>query len=150
MVVVAAVLIGAGVVSFLTDQASRQVPLNVPLFDGAAYWGRGEDLPNSRKEYYRVTNAQPDEVMAFYQEKLNEHTGGTDEQCNRYPELGEFPASELGPGIPPYRYICLFDRSGFQSTQYTRVTISPGLPNENPDFDTEGMTIVEYYQVWQS
>jgi hypothetical protein len=39
----------------------------------------------------------------------------------------------------------MFDRSGFQITQSTRVNIQPGIEATG----TAGMVIVEYQQTWQ-
>ena len=42
-----------------------------------------------------------------------------------------------------------FDRSGFRTSQYTQVTIQPGVANPDPKLSNEGMVIVEYEQYWQ-
>lgn len=49
----------------------------------------------------------------------------------------------------PFQFSCMFDHSGFRSTQYTLVVIYPGLANPDP-LDAAGMTVVKYEQLWQS
>ena len=147
--VIGGVLIGGGVLSFLADRASRQVPLEIEPYPGAEMWGYGNQNATSREVYYKIRDGSPDDVAEYYQDRLNQHTKGTEELCVRLPAIGEFPASDLGPGMPPYQFRCLFDNSGFQATQYTQVTVSPGLYNTDPEYNTEGLTIVQYIQVWQ-
>ncbi|MCC6612063.1 MAG: hypothetical protein IT320_01230 [Anaerolineae bacterium] len=148
--VIGAILIGGGALSFFADRASHQAPLNVDPYPGAELWGYGDQTRTSRLVYYKIRDASPEVVAEYYQDKLSQHSNGTQDQCVRLPEIGEFPASDLGPGLPPYRYVCHFDNSGFQATQYTKVTISPGLYNADPEYNTEGLTVVQYEQAWQS
>lgn len=152
IVIVAAlggILIVGGIVSFFADQASRQVPLQIEPYPGALYWGEGDVGEGYRQDYYKIPGVAPEAVAAYYEERLEAHYGSTDEDCVRLPEDGVYPASELEPGVPPYRFKCLFDRSGFQTSQYTEVVISPGLYNTDPAFNTEGMTVVQYNFTWQ-
>lgn len=147
--VIGVILVGGGVLSFLADQASRKSPLEIAPYPSAELWGYRNRQTSSREVYYKIRDASPDVVAEYYQNRLNDHTKGTEEACVRLPAEGEYPASELGPGVPPYAFRCLFDNSGFQSTQYTQVTVSPGLYNSDPEYNTEGQTVVQYVQVWQ-
>jgi len=149
IVVIGAILVGGGILSFLADQASHQTPLEIDPYPGAEMWGYGDQNRASRVVYYKIRDASPEDVADYYQDRLNQHTNGTQEQCVRLPDIGEYPASDLGPGVPPYQFRCLFDNSGFQATQYTQVIVSPGLYNTDPEYNTEGLTIVRYEQVWQ-
>jgi len=146
--VIGILIIIAGVLSFFVDQASRQAPFDIQPPPGSAWWGTSEELSNSRNVFYRV-NDTVENVVAYYQQKMNEHYGDSVEQCVRIPPTGEAPPSPTGQSIP-FKFSCMFDRSGFRSTQYTLVEIYPGLPNVDPALDAEGMTIVKYEQLWQS
>jgi hypothetical protein len=147
--VIGLVFVVGGVLSFFADQASRQVPLEIEPYPGALYWGRGSEGSGWRQDYYKIPNVSPETVAAYYEQKLEEHYGNTEEGCVRIPEMGQFSASELSPGVPPYQFKCLFDRSGFQTSQFTEVVISPGLYNADPEFNTEGMTVVQLNFTWQ-
>lgn len=141
-------VVAAGVVAFFSDQASRQVPLEVAPYPGALFSGERKFGENRRQQYFRVVDATPDVVTQYYQQKLNEHYGNSDEQCVRVPREGEMEIQE-GVNAVPYYFRCNFDRSGFFASQYTTVTIFPGMHNDDPDQNTEGMTVVEYDQYWQ-
>jgi hypothetical protein len=146
--VIGILIIAAGVVSFFVDQASRQTPFEIQPPSGALYWGESNVLSNSRHVFYRVPDTV-DNVVDYYQGKMNEHYGDTVERCIRIPPAGEAPPAANGQSIP-FQFSCMFDHSGFRSTQYTLVMIYPGLPNDNPDLDAAGMTVVKYEQLWQS
>jgi hypothetical protein len=147
--IVGAVLVGAGALSFFADQASRQVPLQIELYPGAADWVQLRNCPALQCTLYRVPGVTPELVADHYQTLLNEHNGNDSERCVRIPETGAFPANELAEGQVPYLYKCLFDRSGFGNTQFTEVIVMPGLYNVDPAFNTEGMTVIQYNQSWQ-
>lgn len=146
--VIGIVIIGAGVISFFADQASRQVPFDIPLPPGAVFWGESGVTSSSRTVYYRVADSI-DNVVNYYQQKLNEHNGDTVERCVRIPPTGEAPLASSGLSVP-YQFSCMFDHSGFRATQYTLVVIYEGLYNEAPELNAAGFTVVEYEQVWQS
>lgn len=144
------VLIGGGVASFFADQQSRRQPLDIELYPGAERWGEAPDQGATRRSvFYRVGGTTVETVAGFYEEELRQHTGDSQERCVRLPAEGEFPAEDLEPGQVPYYFKCLFDRSGLGATQYTEVIVMPGLPSDNPEFNTEGMTVVRFNQVWQ-
>ncbi len=142
------ILIAAGAISVFTDQNSKRSPLDITPYANAKYWGTSAVKDNSRNVFYRTPD-KPEAVAAYYQQKMTEHYGNSDQNCVRLPPTGSTPGSESDPTIIPYQFICMFDNSGFQSTQYTRVVIYPGQPNPNPFFDAAGMTIVKYEELWQ-
>lgn len=140
-------LIVGGIVLFFVDRATRQSPLYIDPYPGATLWYEVKRSSSSQSVLYQIPGANADEVSAYYQNKLNEFTGSSEERCVRSPAVGNFPEFDRGrPDVPPYQWSCMFDRSGFQVTQYTRVNIQPGVASNQ----TEGMVIVEYEQYWQS
>jgi hypothetical protein len=141
--------IGAGVIAFLTDQASRQVPLDIALYPNAQPWGTAEARGASRKLLFRVAGANPDDVARFYQQQMNEFYGNSDFTCVRTPASGEARPERGVPNPIPFQFACLFDRSGFNSTQFTRIVIYPGQPHPDPFLNAEGFTVIVYEQVWQ-
>lgn len=143
------VVFGGFVLYFLIDQGSRQVPLDIPAFPGAEDWGRADRGTSSRSIFFRIQNATPEQVAEYYNQKLQEFTGGSDEQCVRVPSEGNFLEFDSGTeGIAPYQFVCIFDRSYWGASQYTRVVIQPGAFDEDPALNAEGMTVVEYDQNW--
>ncbi len=146
--IVGILLIGAAAVTYLTDQASKQSPLDVTLYPNAQYWGDSNARETSRDMFYRSTDS-PEAVAAYYQQKLEQFYGNRDQSCVRLPATGENPGSASDASIVPYQFICLFDASGFRTTQYTRVVISPGQPNPDPFYDAAGMSVIKYEQQWQ-
>jgi len=146
--IIGILIIGAGVVSFFVDQASRQTPFDVQAPPGAVQWGESDVLSNSRNVYYRIPDSV-ENVVNYFQQKMNEHYGDAVERCIRIPAVGEAPPAAIGQSVP-FQFNCMFDHSGFRSTQYTLVVIYPGQANENPEMDAEGLTVVRYEQLWQS
>jgi len=154
---IAVILIG--VVSYFIDRASHQVPLDIPPYPGAQRVpGEIIRASNIRSIYYLISDATADQVAAYYQQQLDQHYGNNSsdqnrEKCDRFPAdfdpgidspTDYFPEYNAGdPDVPPYRYICLFDRSGFYITQFTRVTIEPGIK------DNLGKVVIEYEQNWE-
>jgi len=150
-----------GLVTFFVDRSSHQVPLDIAAYPGAQSAGVQPRAATIRSVFYIIPEAAADEVATYYQQKLDEHYGNATsdqnrEQCERFPPDFDpgiesdgdfFPEFLEGvPDVPPYRYICLFDRSGLYISQYTKVTIEPGIAAN----DQEGMVVVEYEQTWQS
>jgi hypothetical protein len=149
-----------GVITFLIDRSSHQVPLDVAAYPGAQNTGETPLASTVRRIVYLIPGATPEEVAAYYQQKLDEHYGNNSsdqnrEKCQRFPadyDPGIDSASDYfpeyndgNPDVPPYRFICLFDRSGLYMTQFTQVTIEPGIAA----MDTEGNVVVGYEQHWQ-
>lgn len=135
----------AGAVSFYVDLAARQVPLEIEPYPGAIPAGQEQIRENQRRQYFRVVDVDAEEVATYYQQELAEFDSET--ACIRQPPEGEFRTTQANS--VPFQYICNFDNSGFRSTQYTRVTIQPGIFNPDPSRNTEGMTVIEYVQYWQ-
>jgi hypothetical protein len=141
-------LIGGAVVSYLTDQASHRAPLDIAAYPNAVYWGTSEVHDTSRNLFYRVSDA-PEKVASYYQQKMVEHYGNNDQGCVRLPATGNAPGSDTNPNIPPFIFRCLFDNSGFNTSQFTKVEIYPGEENSDPFLNAKGLTIVKYEQQWQ-
>jgi len=141
-------LILIGVLIFLSDQASRRAPFNVPTYPSAVEWGMRDVRPTSRTMLYRERDASPEEVAAFYQQQMERHYGDGEESCVRIPASGNNPINPNDPLSIPYQFRCLFDNSGFQTTQLTQVLIYPGTFDPDPDMNSEGMTVIEYQQRW--
>jgi hypothetical protein len=140
---------GGFIIYFLIDQGSRQVPLDIPVYPGAQGGNITASTGFSRNLVYRIPNATPEEVAAYYQQKLREFTGSNEDDCVRNPANGNFlDYDPARADVVPYEFTCLFDRSYWNASQYTRIRIQPGVRNEDPALNTEGMTIVEYYQQW--
>lgn len=142
-------LMGVGVAAFFIDQSSRRQPFEVAPFPGAEAWGTGVVTETSRELFYKVTTASPDEVARYYQQKMVEHYGNDQEHCVRMPPTGEAPTSPNVPNFIPFQYICLFDNSGLNTTQYTRILIYPGSYNDDPFMNSQGQTVILYQQQWQ-
>jgi hypothetical protein len=141
-------LIGAGVISVMLDQSSKRSPLEITLYPGAVLWGTSDVRPTSKNVFYRVSDS-PENVAAYYQQKMIDHYGNSEQSCVRLPATGNAPGSDTDPNIPPYLFRCMFDNSGFNSSQYTQVEIYPGKANPDPFFNAAGMTVVMYKQQWQ-
>jgi hypothetical protein len=143
------VVFGGFIIYFLIDQGSRQVPLDIPLYPGAQDWGTSPRSNFSRSVLYRIPNVTPEQVAEYYQQKLREFSGSNEDACVRNPVSGNFPDFDDGrTDIVPYEFNCLFDRSYWAASQFTLVRIQPGIPNEDPALNNEGMVVVEYYQEW--
>jgi hypothetical protein len=141
-------IVGA-IVFFFVDRASHQVPLEIDPFPGATIAGQVPHSTTSRTEYFQIPNVSPEDVVAYYQGKMDSFYGPNTEEeirkCKRFPAIGEQLEYKRGdPGVTPYQYTCLFDRSGFFISQSTRVIIQPGI-DEN-----KGITIVAHDQSWES
>ena len=141
-------IVAVAAITYFTDQASKRTPLDVAPFPGAVEWGTSDVRPTSRNLFFRVPDS-PENVAAYYQQKMLDHYGNNEQGCVRLPATGNAPGSETDPNIPPYLFRCMFDNSGFNSSQYTQVEIYPGQANPDPFFDAAGMTVVQYKQQWQ-
>ena len=138
------VMIAGGILLFFIDRASHQVPYDIEPYPGAVKWIDQPQSSTSRRVVFRVQGATVDDVATYYQKKLTELSAG--DACLRSPPAGNYDVYDRGDHtIPPYRYYCMFDRSGFQISQYTRVNIEPGVESN----ESSGMILVEYAQNWQ-
>lgn len=170
--VLGVLVIVGGVFLAQFDQNSRRTPFFVELPQGAQVWGSPQVLRGDwQRVYYRVPAAEIEAVVAFYNQKLQEHYGTNNtnttsaERCQRIPATGAFtnipneqrPAGDglvydpkYVPGTSvPFQWKCLFDRSGFNTVQFTQVIIHPGLPNTDPFLNSEGSVVIIYDQQWQ-
>lgn len=148
--IIGVLIVIGGVISFFIDRASHQVPLEIEVFPGAVLWGQRTHSNTARTIFYQIPGADTEAVKDFYQGKMNAFYPDNVEKelrdCKRTPMVGNFAEYDRGdPNVAPYQWSCMFDRSGFQITQSTRVNIQPGIASSG----TLGMTIVEYQQVWQ-
>lgn len=147
--IIGVLLIIGAIVFFFIDRSSHQVPLQIDPYPGATNAGQVDRSKTSRSAYFQIANVTPEEVVAFYQGKMDSFYGtGTEKElreCKRFPPVGEQESYTRGDaGAVPYQYTCLFDRSGFFVSQLTAVIIQPGVDKN------KGMTIVAYEQSWQS
>ena len=145
--VIGILVILGGIGLFFVDRATHQRPYEIDPFPGATVWYKTDRATNARQVVYRVQGASADDVAAYYQKKLTELTGSSGEdRCLRFPSTGNYEAYNKGDkSIAPYRFSCMFDRSGFQISQSTRVNIQPGVEANN----SVGMIVIEYEQSWQ-
>ncbi len=141
--------IGGALLSFFIDQSSRQSPLEIEPFPGAEPMGEIPGGLAARSLIFRVSDASPEEVADYYQQKLTEFSGSDPQECARIPRVGSYPEAEGRNDVVPFQYICHFDRSGFRATQYTKVTIQPGIFSAVPADNTLGFTMIEHEQRWQ-
>ncbi len=142
------VLVAAGVLSLFADQASKRSPLEITPYPNAVYWGVSDEKATSRNVFYRAADT-PESVAAYYQQKMVEHYGNNDQSCVRLPATGNQIGSENSADIPAYLFRCMFDNSGFNTSQYTEVEIYPGKANADPFFNAAGLTIIKYAEQWQ-
>lgn len=136
----------AGIALFFVDRASHQRPFEIDPYPGATLWFTRSTASNSREVVYRVQGASADDVVAYYQQKLTQISGSSADPCLRFPSVGNYDAYDQGgkKGVP-YRYSCMFDRSGFQISQFTRVNIEPGIEAN----ESAGMVVIQNEQYWQ-
>ncbi len=149
--VVGVLLVIGAAVAFYLDQASHQVPLDVAVYPGAESLGEPAPTGTNRTLYFIVRDTPPEEVVQYYDQILEDQYKDTGESCQRYPnEVDNYTNSEGRNDVVPYEFICLFDRSGFYATQFTKVTIQPGLFDSDSRVNQLGNTLIEYQQRWQS
>ncbi|MBC7812411.1 MAG: hypothetical protein H7175_14740 [Burkholderiales bacterium] len=148
-----AIVLGVG--AFFVDQASYKTPLDIAAYPSAVPWGLPQSVsPTQRNIYFQVPGVDPAEVASYYQEKLDEHyaqniNNPDRERCVRIPAEGVFDDSLTSNEVVPFQFVCVFGRFGFNSSQQTTVYIQPGLQNDDPAKNTEGMAVVQYEQIWQ-
>lgn len=141
-------LIVGGVAAYFLDQNSYRVPLDVEVFPGVQSWGTIRETNASRRSLFLASGASPEEVAAFYEQKLQAQDGA-DQKCQRIPSIGEVAAAATDNSVVPYWFVCLFQRSGIGVSQVTTITIQPGVFNTDPNLNTQGMTVIEHNQRWQ-
>ena len=146
--IIGVVIIVIAGITYLTDQVSKRSPLDIAPYPESAYWGSSNERPTSRNVFY-LTADTPEEVVLYFQQKMTEHYGNNDQRCVRYPASGNAPGSENDANVAPFVFRCMFDNSGFNSSQYTQVEIYPGRADPDPTLSAEGQTVIRYIQQWQ-
>jgi len=141
-------IVGA-IAFFFIDRASHQVPLEIDSFPGSTDRGIINHSSNARAKFFQVADVTAEDVVAYYQSKMDSFYGAGAEkelrQCKRFPSSGEsFEYRRGDPGVIPYQYQCIFDSSGFFLSQFTTVVIQPGIDDNN------GLIIVKHEQTWES
>lgn len=153
-VVIGILVVIAGYVAFLLDQRARYKPLQVEPPTGAVYDGKVPVSGRAQELYYHMPagTMDADAVAAYYNDKLATFERDLEEptQCVRSPQFGEYIDYRPGNGLVPFQYLCMFDNSGFNTLQFTEVTIQPGIPHDDPEMNTEGQVIIRYVQEWTS
>lgn len=147
--IIGVVLVVGGIITFNNDIQSRRTPLNVDPYPGAVPWGQTVEMTStSRSFFFLVEDATVEQVVLYYDGKLSEFDNSA-ARCVRIPSVGEIPIDPSIPDSIPFKYDCIFDRSGLNSTQYTQITIFPGRESNDPFYDNAGKTVINYQQVWQ-
>ena len=145
--IIGVLIILGGIGLFFIDRASHQRPYEIDPYPGATLWYSNPQASNARQVVYRVKGASAEDVAAYYQKKLTELEGSSgDDKCLRFPPTGNYDAYTKDPkSSAPYRFSCMFNRSGFEIEQYTRVNIEPGVEANK----SVGMVVIENVQHWQ-
>lgn len=144
-----------GFVVFALEGNTYKSPLFIDPYPGAQQWGDPKNLSDSERTIpYQIKGATPEQVLEYYQKKLDDiyhqDPNEPNAKCQRFPPTGNFPDFDNHkPGVVAYYYSCAFERTGFRASQSTIVTIQPGIHNDDPKLNTEGMTIVQYTQQWE-
>lgn len=168
-VIVGLLLIVGAIISFLLDQQSRRQPLDVQPFPSAELYTERTTSPVSRSLTYRIPNdtvtippvpeggtapTAADIVARHYNERLSEFEANQSdpERCVRTPRAGNYATYEPNTGVLPFQWKCMFDNSGFNnSTQFTEITIYPGIITRSDDgttYDNRDYVMVYYEQRW--
>jgi hypothetical protein len=151
------IAIVAGFLFWNLEHQSRQSPYSPELYPGAEEVRVDEAENFPRQTILYRTQANPDDVAAFYQGLLDDLEGQDprDPQrqqehvlCVRLPSVGDFPDYVPGSGNLPYYYRCAFDNSFFESQQVTVVQIEPGVRDDAQGVNNEGTTFIVYDQRW--
>ncbi len=159
LAVVGAIIIVGGLIIFQFENATYQAPLQIDPPPDATMWDQPTIISNTAQQVlYKIPNMTPQAVREYYQQKLDEYYGNNPdnpnrEKCIRQPNENEevfFEGADPGTGNLPYRYRCVFDRSGFQALQITEIFIEPGVRDDAKNINNEGITIVRYEQRWES
>ncbi len=147
--VIGVILVIGGFITYNNEVQSRRVPLEVEPYPNAQPWGVPVERSSTvRSFFYLVENATVEQVVLYYEGLLSQFDTST-VRCVRTPAVGEIPIDPNVPTSVPYKYDCLFDRSSFNATQYTQITIFPGRESSDPFYDNEGKVVINYQQVWQ-
>ena len=143
------ILIVGGIAAYWLDQNSYRTPIEVAPYPSAESWGRVQQAGTTRRFVYRVPDAAPEDVVSYYEQELREFGGSNVDGCVRNPAFGEVRGATDDPSVVPYSFRCLFQRTGLGASQQTTITIQPGVYNNDPELNTQGMTVVEHSERWQ-
>lgn len=148
--VIGVLVIVAGFVLFQIEQQRFKSPLDVDVYPNARNWRTSEDTGTFRRVWYYAEGIPADEVFAFYEQEIDSYYDGDEnEDCERYPRIGEFSDYEPGGDTVPYYYACMFNDSQYNNNRYTLVRILPGVFDPETGNDYDGDTFIEYEQSWQ-
>ncbi|GAB4508510.1 MAG: hypothetical protein OHK0046_01170 [Anaerolineae bacterium] len=142
-----------GFVLVQVDQAQRRSPFYIDPYPGAVERFTQGVSETEQRVVYEVGGTDADTVAEYYQRELDDHLGSdrsniNRERCERVPRTGEFSDYRPGDGTVPFLHRCAFDNSTFNATQYTIVTIHPGIRNDATGTDDTGLVLIEYEQHW--
>lgn len=158
--IVGGILIVGGIILTQIQIQQRRSPYYPSIYPGSVEVTRQEYSSGQQRVIYQ-SDASPEQVRDFYQEKLDDHLGQspldptrstTHVLCVRVPAAGEFTDYVEGSGNLPYYYRCAFDDPSDnpfdQSARFTIVQIEPGVKNDSQGFDNSGLTFILYDQRW--
>lgn len=154
LVILGAAVIVGGFVLFQLELRTFKAPLNVDLFPGGQQISSEESGQRSRKVVYVVPATTPEDVMAFYDQRMAEYydeplNAISRERCFRFPVADNFDGYVEGAGTVPYEFRCNFNDSGWGGAlRYTTVVIQPGVRDDTENIDMTGSTIIIYDQYW--
>jgi len=148
------VLLLSGYLLFGLEVRNAQQPLNIDIPPNTELMAVDEtNLSAGRRIAFYKTTLSPEEVAAFYDQKLADFqnipvTDIMRERCRREPRDGDLQGYTPGNGSLPYRWKCLFDNSRTYD-QLTTISIYPGQRNDSNGENYEGVTRIDYEQIWQ-
>ncbi|MEO0563899.1 MAG: hypothetical protein AAF125_17475 [Chloroflexota bacterium] len=138
-------------VTFFVDQAARTRPLDVEPPSGATSLGTNILTSTSQRRYFSIPQSEMsvEQVASYYTDRIINFGNAEDSQpCLRFPTEGTYAGWEPGTGRVPYQFVCVFDNSGFNTIQFTEVRVQPGIFDEDPERNTEGLVMIQYEQQW--
>lgn len=148
------IVLVAGYLIFSLELQNARQPLNIDIPPQSELMAVDDsNFAAGRRLVYYKTTITPEEVAAFYDQKLADFQGipVTDsmrERCRRQPREGNFRDYVPGNGSLPYYWDCLFDNTRVYD-QLTVVRIYPGQRNDATGENFEGSTRIDYEQAWQ-
>lgn len=145
------IMVVGGWLAFSISRSSFQQPLMIEPFPGVEDWGQVNRGTTARSLYYRINTATPEEVVEHYTQIMQRDFADTGESCKRIPFEGNYPNyTPDRRDLHPYEFRCLFVRQELAGTHHTIVTIQPGTYDPEPDRNSEGYTVIEHEQQWES
>lgn len=115
------------VIGYFAFQSSRNMPLSVPVYSDAQQIG--SVVIDTGHDRLRYTSSSPaDEIGQFYQREIGE--------CQRIEN------SNPTEDTPPFHWRCAADASSLFVSQFTIVTIQPGVG------EYAGLTLIDIERRW--